>query len=240
MGDLDELLDEQVRYYRARAPEYDATAPAYDPESRPGDPLTSVAAEAISTLRALGPVERAIELGAGTGQFTRIVASLARAVEAVDTSPEVLAINAANVPAQNVQRTVADAFQFVPERPADLVVAAALVSHIPRERAAAFWAAVDRMLRPGGQVFVLDEAPHSLWVEEAGGQPDVVWRTLEDGRRFRIVKVLWEPTDLGAMLEVLGWQAAITRHDPFWWATVRRRDHDEGMQTAEVFRRPAR
>jgi SAM-dependent methyltransferase len=224
MSDLDELLDEQVRYYRARAPEYDATAPAYDAASRPDDPFASIAAEATSALRALGPVERAIELGAGTGRFTRIVASLARAVEAVDTSPEVLAINAANVPAPNVQRTVADAFQFVPERPADLVVAAALVSHIPRERAAAFWAAVDGMLRPGGLVFVFDEAPHGLWSEEAGGEQDVVWRTLQDGRRFRIVKVLWEPKDLRAMLEGLGWRAAIARHDPFWWATVRRRD----------------
>jgi predicted RNA methylase len=207
MSELDELLDEQVRYYRARAPEYDATAPTYEAASRPDDPVVSIAAEATSALRALGPVERAIELGAGTGQFTRIVASLARVVEAVDTSPEVLAINAANVPAPNVQRTVADAFQFV-----------------PRERAAAFWAAVDGMLRPGGQVFVLDEAPHGLWSEEAGGEQDVVWRTLEDGRRFRIVKVLWEPQDLRAMLEGLGWRAAITRRDPFWWATVRRSD----------------
>jgi SAM-dependent methyltransferase len=224
MSDLDELLDDQVRYYRARAPEYDATAPAYEAAGRPDDPLASIAAEAIAALRALGPVERAIELGAGTGQFTRIVASVARSVEAVDTSPEVLAINAANVPAPNVQRTVADAFHFVPDRRADLVVAAALVSHIPRERAAVFWAAVDGMLRLGGQVFVFDEAPHGLWSEEAGGEQDVVWRTLEDGRRFRIVKVLWEPEDLRAMLEDLGWQAAITRHDPFWWATVRRID----------------
>jgi SAM-dependent methyltransferase len=226
MGDLNELLDEQVRYYRARAPEYDATAPTYDPASRPDDPYASIVAEATSAFRALGPAERAIELGAGTGQFTRIVASVARAVEAVDTSPEVLAINAANVPASNVHRTVADAFQFVPERPADLVVAAALVSHIPRERAAAFWAAIDGMLRPGGHVFLFDEAPHGLWSEEAGGEQDVVWRTLEDGRRFRIVKVLWEPDDLRAMLEGLGWHAAITRHDPFWWATVTRRDDE--------------
>jgi demethylmenaquinone methyltransferase/2-methoxy-6-polyprenyl-1,4-benzoquinol methylase len=223
VSDLNELLAEQVRYYRARAPEYDATAPTYDAASRPDDPFALIAAEAASTLRGLGPVERAIELGAGTGQFTRIVASVARAVEAVDTSPEVLAINAANVPAPNVRRTVADAFQFVPERSADLVVAALLVSHIPRERAAAFWAAVDGMLRPGGQVFVFDEAPHGLWSEEAGGEQDVVWRTLKDGRRFRIVKVLWEPNDLRAMLEGLGWRAVITRHDPFWWATVTRR-----------------
>jgi demethylmenaquinone methyltransferase/2-methoxy-6-polyprenyl-1,4-benzoquinol methylase len=224
MDDLDELLDEQVRYYRARAPEYDATAPGYDPARRPEDPIASIAAEAASALLALGPVGRAIELGAGTGQFTRIVASMARTVEAVDTSPEVLAINAANVPAPNVRRTVADALRFVPEQAVDLVVAAALVSHIPRERVADFWAAVDATLRPGGQVFLVDEAPHGLWAEEAGRDQDVVWRTLEDGRRFRIVKVLWEPEDLRATLEGLGWRAAITRHDPFWWATVTRSD----------------
>jgi len=219
---VDAVLDEQVRYYRARAPEYDATSPTYDPDGRPDHPYAPIAAEAIADLRELGPIERAIELGAGTGQFTRIVASLARDVEAVDTSAEVLALNAANVPAPNIRRTVADAFQFVPDRPADLVVAAALVSHIPRERAADFWAAVDGMLRPGGRVFVFDEAPHGLWAEEAGGERDVVWRTLEDGRRFRIVKVLWEPEDLQAVLDGLGWRAAITRHDPFWWATIRR------------------
>lgn len=222
MSDLDALLDEQVRYYRARAPEYDATAPAYEVGRRLDDPYASIAAEGIAALRALGPVDRVIELGAGTGQFTRIVASQARSVEAVDTSPEVLAINAANVPAPNVERTVADVFRFVPGRRADLVVAAALASHVPRERASAFWAAVDRMLRPGGRVFLFDEAPHGLWAEEASGERDVVWRTLEDGRRFRIVKVLWEPGELREMLAGIGWQAVVTRRDPFWWATVRR------------------
>jgi thioesterase domain-containing protein len=56
MSDLDALLDEQVRYYRARAPEYDATAPAYDAASRPDDSFARITAEAISALQALGPV----------------------------------------------------------------------------------------------------------------------------------------------------------------------------------------
>lgn len=224
MSDLDALLDEQVRYYRARAPEYDATAPVYEVGNRLDDPYAPIAAEGVAALRALGPVDRAIELGAGTGQFTRMVASQARSVEAVDASPEVLAVNAAKVRSPNVERTVADVFQFVPQRRADLVVAAALVSHVPRERAAAFWAAVDRMLRPGGRVFLFDEAPHGLWAEEASGERDVVWRTLEDGRRFRIVKVLWEPDELRTVLAGIGWHAVVERHDPFWWATVRRMD----------------
>ena len=47
-------------------------------------------------------------------------------------------------------------------------------------------------------------------------------RTLTDGRRFRIIKVLWDPPELAARLAGLGWQATFTREDPFFWGTVRR------------------
>ena len=207
MTDLDDLLAEQVRYYRERAPEYDAT-------SRPeGDPFADVAALAHAELRSLGPVRRAIELGAGTGQFTELVAAIADEVEAVDTSPEVLGLNRAKLRAPHVRYTVAD-----------LVVASALLSHIPRERLSAFWDAVDPMLRPRGRFFLFDEAPHGVWSEEATGEDGVVMRTLNDGRRFRIVKVLWDAEKLTAALADLGWTAHLTRRDPFLWGTIARRD----------------
>lgn len=102
----DELLEEQIRYYRERAPEYDAT-------SRPdGDPFDKITREAIGALRTMGPVERAIELGAGTGQFTGLVASVARQVTAVDSSPQALALNVAKVTAPNVERVAADLFAW--------------------------------------------------------------------------------------------------------------------------------
>ena len=47
-------------------------------------------------------------------------------------------------------------------------------------------------------------------------------RTLQDGRRFRIVKVLWEPADLAARLEGAGWRATFEREDPFFWGVVER------------------
>ena len=216
MSDVDALLAEQVRYYRERAPEYDATS---SPE---GDPHAHIAAQAHAALRALAPVGRAIELGAGTGQFTELVASIADDVEAVDTSPEVLELNRAKLRAPNVRYTVGDVFTWRPAEPADLVVAAALVSHIPRERFAAFWASVGEMLRPDGRCFLFDEAPHGLWSEEGTAAPEIVMRTLIDGRRFRIVKVLWDVDELTGLLDELGWTARLARRDPFFWGTLAR------------------
>jgi SAM-dependent methyltransferase len=203
------LLAEQVRYYRERANEYDATSP-------------DVAPGAVAALQALGPFERVIELGAGTGQYTGILVSMAQEVIAVDTSPEVLAINRAKNPAPNMTTLVADVFDDVPLEPADLVFFAALWSHIPMSRFETFWERVERLLAPGGRVFMVDESRHDLWREEDTDVDGVVGRTLSDGRRFRIVKVLWDPTELSARLAAIGLRARLTREDPFYWGVIER------------------
>jgi ubiquinone/menaquinone biosynthesis C-methylase UbiE len=215
----DALVAEQIRYYRERAGEYDAT-------SRPTEGrFAAIEKEILADLRRHGPVGRAIELGAGTGAFTEVVAEIARKAIAVDSSPEMLDINRSRVTAPNVERVVADVFEWVPDEPADLVVFAYLLSHVPAERFDAFWAAVGRLVRPGGGVFVSDEARHGLWQEEASPELDdgVVYRTLNDGRRFRIVKVLWDPDELTDRLASLGWSAELRRQDPFYWGTISRR-----------------
>ena len=212
--DVDALLEEQVRYYRARAPEYDATSL---PE---GAPFAQLTRRAHAALAALGPVDRVIELGAGTGQWTRQLARIAGEVEAVDTSPEVLALNARKVGAANVRYTTADVFAWRPDRRADLVVFGALLSHIPRDRFAPFWDAVRAMLGPGGRAWVFDESPVGLSPEEETPTPDVVVRTLEDGRRFRIVKIRWDAAELTERLRALGWRAALTQDGPFYWGTI--------------------
>jgi demethylmenaquinone methyltransferase/2-methoxy-6-polyprenyl-1,4-benzoquinol methylase len=212
----DELLREQMRYYRERAPEYDASSPQ-------GGPFAEIAGAIVADLRRLRPVDRAIELGAGTGQFTGELASIARQVVAVDSSPEMLAINETRAPAPNIDRVVADVFDWTPRDRADLVLFAALFSHIPTARFDAFWSTIDRLLAPNGRAFVIDETPHELWGEEVTKDAEVVYRTLNDGRRFRIVKVLWDPDDLAARLEAAGWRATLVRRDPFYWGVVERR-----------------
>jgi demethylmenaquinone methyltransferase/2-methoxy-6-polyprenyl-1,4-benzoquinol methylase len=210
----DELLEEQIRYYRERAPEYDVTS------TPDGDPFAALTAVAIEELRGIGPVDRAVELGAGTGQWTGHVASVARHVIAVDSSPEVLALNAEKVRSPNVEHVVADLFTWRPSEPVDLIVFTAVLSHIPHERFEAFWSGVRDMLVPGGRVFVFDESAHGLWQEESTVAPEVVYRTLQDGRRFRIVKVLWVPAQLRDRLARLGWDANLVHRDPFYWGTI--------------------
>jgi 2-polyprenyl-3-methyl-5-hydroxy-6-metoxy-1,4-benzoquinol methylase len=215
---MDELIAEQIRYYRARAPEYDATSPAAD------DRYARIAVLAADALRALGPVGHAIELGAGTGQFTGVLATMAGRVTAVDSAPEALELNALKVPAANVERVTANVFEWRPAEPADLVVFAALLSHVPTDRLPAFMGAIERMLGPDGRAFVIDESRHGEWEEEPADDPggETVYRTLSDGRRFRIVKVLWDPDELTERLLGLGWRARLTRVDPLYWGTLAR------------------
>lgn len=211
-----DLLAEQTAYYRERAREYDTTS------RPPGDPFASITQDAMIALRRLGPVDLAIELGAGTGAFTRVLATIAGEVVALDSSPEMLEVNRAKVTALNIERVVGDVFDWQPVRPAQLVVFGFLLSHIPATRFDSFWEAVGRMLTPGGRVFVMDETPHGLWREKEAPAEDrgVIYRTLSDGRRFRIVKVFWEPADLEQRLAALGWLARLERGDPFYWGEI--------------------
>jgi demethylmenaquinone methyltransferase/2-methoxy-6-polyprenyl-1,4-benzoquinol methylase len=212
----DERIAEQVRYYRARATEYDATSP-HDAHA-----FQPVFARVRAALAGLGPVQRAIELGAGTGQFTGVLASIAEHVVAVDSAPETLEILRGRVQAQNVRTVAADVFDWVPDAPADLVVFAALFSHVPSDRFEEFWAAIDRMVAPGGRAFLIDESPHELWTEEWTSTEEIVVRTLTDDRSFRIVKVLWDPDELSRRLLEVGWRATFAREDPLFWGAVER------------------
>lgn len=80
MGDEDrDLLDEQIRYYRARAAEYDTTT---TPDE---DPYAAAAARTRSALRVAQPRGRVLELAAGTGQWTGLLAERADELTAIDS-----------------------------------------------------------------------------------------------------------------------------------------------------------
>ena len=99
------LIDEQIAYYRARADEYDRTSP--NPED---DPFAAAADRIRAALRSFEPRGRVLELAAGTGQWTGLLAEHADDVLATDASPEMLQLNAAKVANPVVRYRVADAF----------------------------------------------------------------------------------------------------------------------------------
>jgi SAM-dependent methyltransferase len=201
LHELDSLLAEQVAYYRARACEYDATH-AFDAASR---------AKLIDVLRAFAPRGRVLELACGTGQWTAELATHASFLTAVDSSPEMIALNRARVPQDNVRYVEADLFAWSPPERYDVVFFSVWLSHVPPQRFEAFWALVADCLKENGRVFLIDELPavaaHEHWISSAIAP--VVERPLTTGACYRAIKVLHDPFELGARLSGLGWRADI-------------------------------
>ena len=98
MGSDRRLLDEQIAYYRARAAEYDRTSAAED------NPFADDADRVRVALHAFEPRGRVLELAAGTGQWTGLLAEYADELIATDAAPEMLELNAAKVGDASVQQ----------------------------------------------------------------------------------------------------------------------------------------
>jgi SAM-dependent methyltransferase len=212
--ELDSLLAEQVAYYRARAHEYDATH-AFGAASR---------ASLLDALRAFAPRGRVLELACGTGQWTAELARYASLITAVDASPEMIALNRARVPQDNVRYVEAGLCGLAPER-YDVVFFSTWLSHAPPQRFERCWALVADCLKDNGRVFLIDELPavaaHERWIADAIAP--VVERPLTTGARYRAIKVLHDPAELGARLSGLGWLADIrTVSWRLFYATVER------------------
>jgi len=211
------LLDEQIAYYRARASEYDATAPI------DGDPFAAHTDRFRETLRADPPRGHVLEIAAGTGQWTGLLAELADQLVATDASPEMLALNAAKVGNPAIEYRVVDAFALEASHDFDAAFFGFFLSHVPPSQFEPFWAVLDGLLAPGGRAFFIDEAPHGMWEEDwVDREAGVVRRTLTDGRSHRAVKVLWRVDELEARLRDLGWHASVHAEGPFYWGTANR------------------
>ena len=215
--DTQDLLEEQVAYYRARAAEYDATT------TPDGDPLGPHGYATRAALSRFEPRGRVLEIAAGTGQWTSILAEYADELTVTDASPEMLALNRARVGVSTVVYRMADAFTLEPTHAFDVVFFGFFLSHVPRSSFGAFWHVVEGLLAPGGRVFFVDEGDHGLWDEDWIDRPGgVVRRTLTDGTAHRAVKVLWQVDELEPALRALGWDASITSEGPFYWGHATR------------------
>ena len=226
----DALIADQIAYYRARAGEYDRSmlelgrylSMGGRVAGRPGDADGQEVATLLEALEGMRPFETVLELACGTGWWTQWLAHRAEDVTAVDAAPEMLALNRERVKRPNVRYILADVFSWTPDRRFDLVFFAFWLSHIPRDRFAAFWQLVADALAPGGRVFFIDEldTPQARGLETRLDE-DAVLRQLEDGRQFRAVKVFYEPSELEAMLRTLRWNVEVRpAGERFYWGQV--------------------
>jgi demethylmenaquinone methyltransferase/2-methoxy-6-polyprenyl-1,4-benzoquinol methylase len=234
----EDLIGEQVDYYRARAPEYDQwwlRDGMYDL----GPEFNARWAEEVAVVERLvdefAPRGDVLELAAGTGLWTQRLVRHASTLTCVDSSPETLAINRSRTADAEVSVTYveADLFSWWPTRRYDVVFFSFWLSHVPPARFEWFWSMVDAALEPGGRVMFLDNAaPFESIVPEFpllqhDGQMRAPWvssqvsdavneRRLEDGRTFRVVKVFYEPAELEARLQSLGWTASVATTATFF------------------------
>ena len=209
-ADHDDILLQQIAYYRARAQEYDEwfyRQGRYDHGADANAQWFREVEEVRQALRALGPADDILELACGTGIWTEELARIGRRVTALDASDEVIAINRGKLPGAPVTYVQADLFEWEPERAYDLVFFGFWLSHVPPETLAAFLQKVARAARPGGQVFMVDSRRHPL--SGAKGTlkiEDEIYHTrqLNDGREFTIIKIYYEPDDLARHFDAAG------------------------------------
>lgn len=214
------ILDEQIRYYRARAREYDETAGA-------DASLQESFARAEELLRRGAPFERVLELASGTGTWTRVLLPLAREITAVDAAPEMLALAQEKLADQRVQYQQANLFQWEPAGEYDLVFFANWLSHVPPDKLAPFLARATRAVRAGGYLALLDQYAPRLedrQIMQTGEDGHTyARRTLNAGESFTIVKMFYDLPLLQSTFAELGFQATLYPLDEsFFFLEARR------------------
>ena len=214
----DELLAEQRSFYRARAPEYDEWWQRRGRYDRGEDQLLEwrrQVATVSAALDAFGPTGNVLELAGGTGWWTQRLAETADRLTVVDSSSEALTLNRERVHRPDVRYDIADLFEWQPDSSYDVVFFSFWLSHVPRSRFGSFWSLVRSCLTTSGRVFLIDNREDPIpdsslkdpYVVEYG--TDLHLRTLSDGSRYRVIKVMYEPERLETLIAAEGWSVEI-------------------------------
>ncbi len=224
MGEDSELLQEQLAFYRRRAPEYDEWWQRRGPYDRGTEEaarwdaeVSEVALALEVALERVGTAARVLELAGGTGWWTQRLARVAGQLTVVDGAPETIELNRNRVRRRDIRYVEADIFAWEPEQKHgyDLVFFSFWLSHVPVTRFEDFWRLVRSCVAPGGLVFLIDgrRDPRVTrpdpYVIEAG--PGIQRRRLSDGSEHLVVKVFYEPKELEDRLSQLGWDAELGR-----------------------------
>jgi ubiquinone/menaquinone biosynthesis C-methylase UbiE len=134
---IQDLLSQQLEYYRARAPEYDQwflRQGRYDRGPQANADWFAEVALIRAALAHFNPEGDVLELACGTGLWTEQLLSTARSITAVDASPETLALNRERVHSPAVRYLQADLFAWRPEERFDTIFFGFWLSHVPPEK----------------------------------------------------------------------------------------------------------
>lgn len=201
-------------YYKQRAGEYDAV---YDKPERQHD-----LAELKAVLPSLVAGRRVLEVAAGTGYWTQVIAATAADVTATDINPETLAIAAGrDYGSAPVTLLVADAYQLdaVPGE-FDLVFCGFWWSHITRADIPRFLAGLAG--RAGATLVLVDNryvagSNHPIARTDPDGNSYQLRRLL-DGREYEVLKNFPDAARLAADLQPWATAFRHTEFEYYWLA----------------------
>jgi demethylmenaquinone methyltransferase/2-methoxy-6-polyprenyl-1,4-benzoquinol methylase len=210
-----------TRYYARRAGEYDRiyTFPEWQRDL-----------EAIrGRLVPLFARRRVFEVACGTGYWTALAASTARAVRATDVNDETLALARARCDGlARVELQCADAYAPPSDGERfDAGLAGFWLSHVDLARLPQFLRAFHARLEQGAVVMMFDERltgtrrPPTSRVDDAGNRYEP--RKLASGERFEIIKNFWPPDRVRALFAAWGDDVVYEEGDCLWILTYRAR-----------------
>jgi len=198
-----------IAYYEARAPEYDDWYLRRGRYARGAIHDAAWAAELDAAGRWLDGLPwhgELVELAAGTGWWSPLLA----------TKGELSLYDATGMPLDRArERLVAHGLRAhlhvrdawaEPDRTVDGLFTGFWLSHVDRDRLAAFLSIARSWLRPRGRFAAIDSLsdPASSASDHPTPRGDRAVRRLDDGREFSIVKVYYTPEELRAGLEAAG------------------------------------
>ena len=211
-----DVIQEQIAYYRARAQEYDQSLAQNGTPNNPQE--NGEFEEAARMLRSRGAFKEVLELACGTGIWTRLLLEIGQQVTAIDASPEMLELCRQKVGETRIRYQQADVFEWEPDQRYDLAFFAHWLSHVPPNSLASFLAKVTRAVRPGGQLFIVDQYAPTPEDEQVAFDEIFARRPLADQRTFTIVKVFYNLDELLLRLQRLGFVVIARKLDTSFFA----------------------
>jgi demethylmenaquinone methyltransferase/2-methoxy-6-polyprenyl-1,4-benzoquinol methylase len=225
---MNDLLQTQILYYRARSAEYDEwfyRKGRYDHGEELNAQWFREADLVRQALLNRPKVSNALELACGTGIWTQELIQVADRVVAFDASPEMIAINRAKLQSDRVTYREMNLFEWQPDEKYDLIFFGFWLSHVPPDKLHTFLSKVAQSLAEQGSVFMIDSrkvqssTAHDLVLPK--DEDILMERTLNDGRTFKIVKIYYQAEHLAQHFVNAGLQPTVHLTDRYFiWATA--------------------
>ena len=167
-------------------------------------------------LRRAKPSGRILEIACGTGWWTRELVVHCRKLTAVDSSPEVIALNRVKVHDDRVEYIEADIFAWETGSLFEFVFFGFWLSHVPDSHMERFLRLVERSLGADGRLFFVDTLNPSALDRVPSTRENTTLRCLSDGREYQIVKVYYDPDELEGKLRMRGWKGEVRTTEHFF------------------------